>query len=232
MTVLTRPAKRTTARQTQCGHRPPRAKEDVVIKVKKLATAKRNTGPSTIVRNHACVVAGRCLFAIAVATFPGAALADPGHQHSTAAVGKPAKATAANRTIAVTLGDNFFTPDSIDVKPGEVVRFVVKNTGAFLHEFNLGTPAMHAEHQKEMATMMDHGMLTLAGSDRPMAAAEHSQGGAGHAMTHDDPNSILVNPGETKELVWTFGKHADLEFACNIPGHYASGMVGKVLFRR
>ena len=32
------------------------------------------------------------------------------------------------------------------------------------------------------------------------------------------------------EIVWTFPKDADvaIEFACNVPGHYQSGMVGSV----
>jgi uncharacterized cupredoxin-like copper-binding protein len=46
-------------------------------------------------------------------------------------------------------------------------------------------------------------------------------------MEHNDPNSVLIEPGTTKELVWTFSKSSDLEFACNVPGHYQSGMVGQ-----
>jgi len=62
---------------------------------------------------------------------------------------------------------------------------------------------------------MDHG--AMAG----MAGMEHG-------MKHDDPNSVLVEPGKTAELTWTFTKATNLEFACNIPGHYQAGMVGKV----
>ena len=50
----------------------------------------------------------------------------------------------------------------------------------------------------------------------------------GHGMKHDDPNSVLVEPGKTAELTWTFSKATSLEFACNIPGHYQAGMVGKL----
>jgi len=50
-------------------------------------------------------------------------------------------------------------------------------------------------------------------------------------MTHDDPNSALIEPGATEELIWNFTKAMGLEFACNIPGHYQSGMVGKVNVR-
>ena len=57
-------------------------------------------------------------------------------------------------------------------------------------------------------------------------------GGMGHDMRHDDPTSVLVEPGKTKELVWKFTKNAELEFACNMPGHYEAGMVGNIDFRR
>jgi uncharacterized cupredoxin-like copper-binding protein len=50
----------------------------------------------------------------------------------------------------------------------------------------------------------------------------------GNGMKHDDPNSVLVEPGKTAELTWTFSKATNLEFACNVPGHYQAGMVGKL----
>jgi uncharacterized cupredoxin-like copper-binding protein len=50
----------------------------------------------------------------------------------------------------------------------------------------------------------------------------------GMDMSHDDPNSVLVEPGKTAELVWTFDTDATLEFACNVPGHYEAGMVGPI----
>ena len=52
----------------------------------------------------------------------------------------------------------------------------------------------------------------------------------GHGM-HEEPNSVLIEPGKSGEIVWTFPKHAELEFACNIPGHYGSGMKGKFSIR-
>ncbi|HZH29135.1 MAG TPA: cupredoxin family protein [Azospirillaceae bacterium] len=159
---------------------------------------------------------------------PGAA----GHGHGSASIGEPAKATASTRTIKIKLVDNLYEPESIQVRAGETVRFVIVNTGQLLHEFNIGTAAMHAEHQREMAMMMDHGMLTPTGINKAMMNMDHSKMGMGHSMKHDDPNSVLVEPGETKELVWKFTHAAELEFACNVPGHYEAGMVGKVNFRR
>lgn len=154
-----------------------------------------------------------------------------GHSHNTSAIGEPAKATGTTRTVQVKLIDNAFEPETIKIKAGETVRFVLTNAGQLLHEFNLGTAAMHAEHQKEMAMMVEHGMITASGIDDKMMKMGHS-GMPGHSMKHNDPNSVLVAPGERKELVWKFSKAVELEFACNIPGHYESGMVGKVDFVR
>ncbi len=173
------------------------------------------------------------LGAAALAALPGVALADAGHSHGGAAIGEPGKASAKTRTVEVTLGDSYYEPESVRVKAGETVRFVLTNEGELLHEFNIGTAAMHAEHQKEMAMMVDHGMLTATGVDEKMMNMDHSgMAGMDHGgMKHDDPNSVLVEPGKTKELVWKFPKAAELEFACNMPGHYEAGMVGKVDFR-
>lgn len=158
-----------------------------------------------------------------------AAPGQPGHSHDASAVGEPAKPTAKTRTVEVAMGDNYYEPESIQVKAGETVRFLVRNEGEFLHEFNIGTAAMHAEHQKMMAMMVDHGMLTATGVNEKMMNMDHSKmPGMGHAMKHDDPNSVLVEPGKTAELTWRFSKAATLEFACNMPGHYEAGMVGKI----
>ncbi|MFD0388022.1 cupredoxin domain-containing protein [Tistrella bauzanensis] len=166
------------------------------------------------------------------------ARADGGHGF---AFGRPATATEATRSVTITMRDVLFEPDSLTVAPGEVIRFVLKNEGALLHEFNLGTPDMHARHQREMAMMMEHGMLTATGM-REMPAMDHARisgmdmsgktmsGMDMSDMKHDDPNSVLVAPGGTAELVWQFAKADALEFACNVPGHYESGMIGPIGF--
>ncbi|UEM04515.1 cupredoxin family protein [Skermanella rosea] len=179
----------------------------------------------------AALVTGVGLLAASAAAV--AAPGKAGHTHDTAAIGEPAKATAKTRTVQVEMGDNYYEPGTIAVKAGETVRFVVRNTGEFLHEFNIGTAAMHAAHQKEMAMMVDHGMLTETGVNEEMMKMDHSgMPDMGHSMKHDDPNSVLVEPGQTGELVWKFSRQATIEFACNMPGHYESGMVGKVAFQR
>lgn len=79
-----------------------------------------------------------------------------------------------------------------------------------------------------MAAMFQNGTLTPIGSGQSMNDMGHSMGGMKMVgMEHNDPNSVLIEPGATKELIWTFTKSAGLEFACNVPGHYQSGMVGQ-----
>lgn len=176
-------------------------------------------------------VMGLAAWAFATASDAAEGPAGHIHTHDSSEVGEPGKATANTRTIQIKLIDNAFEPETVTVKAGETVRFVLTNTGQLLHEFNLGTAAMHAEHQKEMAMMAQHGMFTATGVDHKMMKMDHGNM-PGTDMKHDDPNTVLVAPGEKKELVWKFSKPVVLEFACNIPGHYESGMVGKVEFNR
>ncbi|WP_095052074.1 plastocyanin/azurin family copper-binding protein [Pseudomonas sp. Irchel s3b2] len=144
--------------------------------------------------------------------------------------GQSASAARATRSVEVVMGDMSFNPKAIEIKAGETVRFVLVNKGQLLHEFNLGDAAMHARHQQEMLQMQQSGMLMPTGMKTmdhgSMAGMGHSSGG--HGMKHDDPNSVLVEPGKTAELTWTFTKATHLEFACNVPGHYQAGMVGKL----
>ena len=148
---------------------------------------------------------------------------------NTYAFGQPAAVSQATRSIEIVMGDMNFDPKTIQVKAGETVRFVLVNKGQLLHEFNLGDAAMHASHQQEMSQMQQSGMLTPTGikeMSHDMAGMDHAA--MGHGMKHDDPNSVLVEPGKSAELTWTFSEATALEFACNIPGHYQAGMVGKL----
>jgi len=150
-----------------------------------------------------------------------------GHGHGFA-FGEPGKPAEVTRTIDVTMKENFFEPETIEVKPGETIRFRIANQGELVHEFNIGTAAMHAEHQKEMATMMEHGALK---DDRIDHAMMKMDMGGGRTMEHDDPNAVLLEPGKSGEVIWKFGKAMALDFACTVPGHYEAGMVGRMHVR-
>lgn len=121
-----------------------------------------------------------------------------------AGVGEPADAADADRTIEVTTLDTMaYDPASISVASGETVTFSVTNGGDAPHEFTLGDQAMQDEHAEEMADM-------------------------GSGMGHDEPNSISLQPGETKELTWRFGEAGTVIYACHEPGHYQAGMRGEI----
>ncbi|QCF26505.1 cupredoxin domain-containing protein [Hydrocarboniclastica marina] len=155
-------------------------------------------------------------------------LAAPGHgggHHGANNIGQPGKAAEASRTVEVTMYDNYYEPEEISVDEGETVRFVVKNEGMLVHEFNIGTAEMHAAHQDEMTMMVEHGVIQSDAINHEMMKMDM---GNGQTMEHDDPNSVLLEPGKTAEVVWTFGENADLEFACNVPGHYDAGMMGQI----
>lgn len=146
------------------------------------------------------------------------------HQE-TVDIGKPGKVSDATRIINIVMRDNLFEPENLDIKEGETVHFVIKNAGEFVHEFNIATAEMHVAHQPEMMMMMEHGVLE---PDRiNLDAAEKMQKAMGHGM-HEEANSVLLEPGKTGEIVWTFPSNAKLQFACNIPGHYESGMQGEI----
>ena len=164
--------------------------------------------------------------AVTAVSFPAVATAQShgghgaGHGMASGQSGQPGEV---KRTIDIVIGDNYFEPENIEVKPGETVRFSIENRGAFVHEFNIGTPALHAEHQKEMQMMVDHGVLM------PDRINHQAMQGGGHSMNHDIPNSILLEPGKTGEIVWQFGSGGEPEIACNVPGHYDSGMSIRVM---
>lgn len=134
------------------------------------------------------------------------------HHHDTTAqfaFGAPAQAGKATRTILIKMGDVTFDPPTVAVRPGEVVRFVITNTSSIDHEFTLGDAATEEDHRKEMADMMDRG----------------------ESMAHDDPNAITVKSGQTRELTWKFRQGGQVEYDCNIPGHYEAGMSGLITVR-
>ncbi|MEQ9639446.1 MAG: cupredoxin family protein [Alphaproteobacteria bacterium] len=150
-----------------------------------------------------------------------------GHSMSSA-TGAAGKASDVTRTVEVTMRDNFYEPENIAIANGETVRFVITNAGELVHEFNIGTAAMHAKHQEEMMMMVEHGALE---ADRIHHDRMKMDMGGGKTMEHNDPNAVLLEPGQSGEVIWSFTTDAELEFACNVPGHYDAGMMGHIRFQ-
>ena len=152
------------------------------------------------------------LLVAAALAIPGIAMAhtDKPHDQKAGPVKKEQKdwgiagdAKAARRTVEFRMTDNMrFTPDKLEIKQGETVKFVLRNSGAVMHEFVLGT-------KKELEA---HAALMVKFP----------------TMEHSEPYMAHVPPGKTGEIVWTFNRAGDFDFACLIAGHYSAGMVGKV----
>ena len=77
-----------------------------------------------------------------------------------------------------------------------------------------------------MLMMFQHGMMT---SKSVNVGKMNNYPEKGDSLSHNDLNSRLLEPGASAYLTWTFTNSEVLEFACNIPGHYESGMVGVFL---
>ena len=151
----------------------------------------------------------RFLAAVAVAA-AGAACGGLGDATTTGGSALPFGSAAdprdATTTIEVeTLDSMAFSPEEVTVERGDVVLFVVENTGKLPHELTIGDEAEQQRHAEEM-------------SDPGMTA-------------HDHPFSVLVAPGETKEIAWEFGEAGDFLYGCHVPGHYEAGMVGTITVR-
>ncbi|MFN4277790.1 MAG: plastocyanin/azurin family copper-binding protein [Ferrovibrio sp.] len=140
-------------------------------------------------------------------------LAAPGHSGShghydghAAALGEPGDPKAKARTINVVMTDEMrFSPETVTVKRGETIRFVVKNAGELRHEMTLGTMEELVEHAAVMEKHPD--------------------------MEHDDPNAVTVEPGQTKTILWKFTKAGSFDFGCLVPGHMPAGMKGRIVVR-
>jgi uncharacterized cupredoxin-like copper-binding protein len=176
----------------------------------------------TITRNVFAAVLGVSILGPAYAALGAAPQSFP--------FGQAAKAGPGTRTVTITMKDNVYEPETVAIKAGETVRFVIVNKGDFLHEFALGQPNDHAKHQDMMKMMMDHGMITATGINHVAMKMDHSKMGMGAHAHGPESGSVLVEPGKQAELTWKFTKAMKVEFACTIPGHYESGMVGNLEF--
>ena len=113
-------------------------------------------------------------------------------------------ATDAVRTVQVTMTDDMrYDPAELSASAGETVRFVVRNAGANVHEFLIGTAAEQAVFAEEMAD--------------------------GHGGGHAADAGVSVERGATAEFTYSFtADDRDLLVGCHQPGHYEGGMVAQL----
>lgn len=136
-----------------------------------------------------------------------AAFAHGASAHGSFAAGDPGDPKKPARTVELKMaegsGTMAYTPNRIEVKKGEQIRFIITNTGELAHEFLLDSIEHNAHHKIEMQKNPE--------------------------MEHDDPNGKRLEPKKTSEILWKFDKVGTFEFACLIPGHYEAGMHGIVI---
>jgi len=118
-------------------------------------------------------------------------------------IGKPGEETKISRNIEIETYDTMkFSPDKIEVKKGETIKFVVSNKGKLIHEFMIGK----LDKLKKHAVVMQKYPT----------------------MKHAEKNAITVEPGQTNSIVWEFNTEGKVDFACLLPGHLEAGMVGTI----
>ena len=140
-------------------------------------------------------------------------------------IGEKGKLSEVNKTIEIKMYDNYFEPKEIKIKKNETVRFLITNYGELVHEFNIATREMHLNHQDEMMKMMEYGILLGDKIDKQKMKELSKKD---HSLAHSHKNSLLLEPNQSGELIWKFSKDIVLEAACNVPGHYDSGMITKI----
>lgn len=150
----------------------------------------------------AALIASASTFAVAHTDTPHAQKAVPVKKEQKE-WGIAGDAKAVTRTITLTMSDNMrFTPNKLDIKQGETIKFVIKNAGKMLHEMVIGTKKELDEHAALMVKFP--------------------------GMEHEEPYMAHVGPGKTGQIIWTFNKPGTFDFACLIAGHYQAGMVGTI----
>jgi putative spermidine/putrescine transport system substrate-binding protein len=118
-------------------------------------------------------------------------------------IGQPGNPREISRTISITMNDTMrFTPDHIEVRNGETIRFQLRNEGQLRHELVLGEPDALRRHAAMMQMMPD--------------------------MQHSGPNMTSLAPGESGQLIWKFTRAGTVSFACLQSGHLEAGMRGAV----
>lgn len=111
-----------------------------------------------------------------------------------------AQATSEPRTVHMAIHHSSFLPGTIDVAPGETVRFVVENEDPIDHEFLVGDDIVQRVHE--------------AGTE-----AHHPP----------RPGEMSVPALTTRITTYTFPpQEGSLIFGCHLPGHYDYGMRGTI----
>jgi uncharacterized cupredoxin-like copper-binding protein len=103
-------------------------------------------------------------------------------------------------TVELRVHHSRFAIDTLHVRPGTVVQFIVRNDDPINHELVVGDDAVHARHRR--------------GSERAHPPV---------------PGEVSLAPLETGVTFYRFDTPGTVTFACHLPGHFAYGMRGTVV---
>tara|TARA_B100000965_G_scaffold376112_1_gene369102 strand:+ start:432 stop:929 length:498 start_codon:yes stop_codon:yes gene_type:complete len=147
------------------------------------------------------------------------------HAASMKKIGEKGDPNKVDRVIIIEMHDNYFYPKEVSIKKGETIKFIVKNLGYLVHEYNIGTKEMHIKHQPEMARLIEHEIIVGDKIDHKKMIEMSKKD---HSLAHKHANSVMLEPNKIGEIIWKFNTDAKLEAACNVPGHYEDGMVSNI----
>lgn len=111
----------------------------------------------------------------------------------------PDTTATGTRTVDVAMEDIKFETTTLTVQAGETIDFRFTNTGKVAHDAFIGDNAAQMDHEAEMAQM---------------ALDDHAT----------EEEALVLQPGESGELTYTFDEAGTFEVGCHQPGHYAAGM--------
>ena len=140
-------------------------------------------------------------------------------------IGEKGDPAEVDRVIKVKMYDNYYVPGEFKIKKNQTIKFIVFNHGEFIHEFNIATKEMHLKHQPEMMMMVENEILLTDRIDKKKMKELSKKN---QSMKHAHSNSVLIEPNKGAEIIWKFNTEAELEAACNVPGHYEVGMIAKI----
>ena len=104
------------------------------------------------------------------------------------------------RTVELTVHHSRFSLNELHVRPGEIIRFVLRNTDPIPHELIVGDETVQDIHER--GTESHHG---------------------------ERPGEVSVAPGATAVTTYRFGPAGGrLLFGCHLPGHWDYGMRGAI----
>lgn len=125
----------------------------------------------------------------------------------------------AGRAISLEMSEFAFHPKEIRVRSGELVTFVLKNKGNEPHEVMAGRGAIQHSggYTEDLFSGVD---VQVRGNTKP----DH---------THDSGFMVVAGKGATAYLTFTVPPRlGTYELGCFQPGHYAAGMIGKLVIEQ